>query len=354
MRTALGGVLRRKTWPNRAPALPLRPVSLTMGRRLPASAIHFLDLNLKALFLTAFSIPLGICALIGTPNCVEAHGFAGDRFFPATISTDDPFVADELSLPTFQAMRQPGAPPTNTFDLSADVALKLTPSFGIEAREGYMLQKSHGSRLRTGFDNFEIGGKYQFLVNAEHETIVSVGVNAGIGGTGRASIGADRFSTITPGLFFGKGFGDIPDCFWALRPFAVTGQVGVSFPTSSSVGLGDAVQRIPNNLEWGIALEYSLIYLEEHVKDIGLRAPFNRLIPLVEFAMQTPLNRINGPTTGTVSPGIIWSGQYFQLGVEAIVPINAHTGNNVGVVGQVHFYLDDILPKIFGKPFINP
>jgi hypothetical protein len=28
-----------------------------------------------------------------------AHGFAGERFFPATILTDDPFVADEISLP---------------------------------------------------------------------------------------------------------------------------------------------------------------------------------------------------------------------------------------------------------------
>ncbi len=42
----------------------------------------------------------------------------------------------------------------------------------------------------------------------------------------------------------------------------------------------------------------------------------------------------------------------FQLGVEAIIPINSHTGNNVGVVGQLHFYLDDILPKVFGKPLI--
>jgi hypothetical protein len=30
----------------------------------------------------------------------SAHGFAGARFFPATITIDDPFVADELSLPT--------------------------------------------------------------------------------------------------------------------------------------------------------------------------------------------------------------------------------------------------------------
>jgi hypothetical protein len=25
-----------------------------------------------------------------------SHGFAGRRFFPATLSTDDPFVADEI------------------------------------------------------------------------------------------------------------------------------------------------------------------------------------------------------------------------------------------------------------------
>jgi hypothetical protein len=75
-------------------------------------------------------------ALVAMSNWADAHGFAGDRFFPATISTDDPFVANELSLPTFQAIRLPGAPPTKTFDLSTDIALKLTPSLGIEVADG--------------------------------------------------------------------------------------------------------------------------------------------------------------------------------------------------------------------------
>jgi hypothetical protein len=301
------------------------------------------------------AVLLSACAtaLLAPSVPALAHGFAGNRFFPATLATDDPFVADELSLPTFQAIRQPGAPPTKTFDLSADVALKLTPNFGIEVGDGYQLQKSPGSRLRTGFDNVHVGGKYQFLVSAEHEAILSIGVDAEIGGTGRASIGADRFSTITPTLFFGKGFGDLPDSVAALRPFALTGQVGVSFPTRSTVGQGDNAGRIPNNLEWGIALEYSLIYLQSQVKDIGLRAPFDRLIPLVEFPMETPLNRGRSPTTGTVNPGVIWSGKYFQLGVEAVIPINSHTGNNVGVLAQLHFYLDDVLPKLFGKPLFG-
>jgi hypothetical protein len=292
-------------------------------------------------------------ALLAPSGPAIAHGFAGARFFPATIATDDPFVANELSLPTFQAIRQSGAPPIKTFDLSGDVALKLTPNFGVEVGDGYMLQKSPGSRLRTGFDNVEVGGKYQSLVSAEHEAIVSIGLNAEIGGTGRASIGADRFSTITPGIFFGKGFGDLPDTMAVLRPFALTGQVGLSFPTRSSVRQSDEVERVPNNLEWGIALEYSLIYLQSQVKDIGLRVPFDRLIPLVEFAMETPLNRGKPPTTGTVNPGVIWSGKYFQVGLEAVIPVNSHTGNNVGVLAQLHFYLDDVLPKLFGKPLLE-
>ena len=36
--------------------------------------------------------------LIG--HAAFAHGFAGDRFFPATLQTDDPFVADEMSIVT--------------------------------------------------------------------------------------------------------------------------------------------------------------------------------------------------------------------------------------------------------------
>ena len=59
------------------------------------------------------------------------------------------------------------------------------------------------------------------------------------------------------------------------------------------------------------------------------------------------------PTTGTVNPGIIWSGKYFQVGVEAVIPVNSHTGNNVGVLAQLHFYLDDVFPKLFKKPLLT-
>src|SRR5436305_818593 len=65
------------------------------------------------------------------------------------------------------------------------------------------------------------------------------------------------------------------------------------------------IEPHPNVLQWGFALEYSIIYLEEQVKDIGLRAPFDRLIPLVEVPLETPLDRgQGGQTTGTINPGL--------------------------------------------------
>jgi len=38
--------------------------------------------------------------IIGIAPQALAHGVIGQRFFPATITTDDPFAADELALPT--------------------------------------------------------------------------------------------------------------------------------------------------------------------------------------------------------------------------------------------------------------
>ena len=40
-----------------------------------------------------------VLILLSANSATLAHGWAGQRFFPATILTDDPFVADEMSLP---------------------------------------------------------------------------------------------------------------------------------------------------------------------------------------------------------------------------------------------------------------
>jgi hypothetical protein len=46
-------------------------------------------------------------------------------------------------------------------------------------------------------------------------------------------------------------------------------------------------------------------------------------------------------------------GDYFQVGVEAIIPINRASGTNIGAVAQLHLYLDDIFPTTIGRPLIG-
>jgi hypothetical protein len=82
----------------------------------------------------------------------------------------------------------------------------------------------------------------------------------------------------------------------------------------------------------------------------------NRFIPLVEASFQTPVSNTftSGTlTTGTINPGFIWTGNKFQFGVEALIPINRQSGTNVGVIAQLHFYLDAIDPRGIGKPIFG-
>ena len=315
-------------------------------------------------FLSLFFLLICAVCEFGAMGRAFGHGFAGARFFPATLSTDDPFVSDELSLPTVSTIRTPEDGGTRETDTSMEISKRITPDFAIEIGDSFTVLNPHEEHTANGFSNLELGGKYQLLKNGEHEAIASIGLGVEVGGTGGRSVGADSFSTWTPGIFFGKGFGDLPTAVRFLKPFAITGQVGIAIPTSASTRsvtvdaqTGEQeidVERHPDVLEWGFALEYSLIYLQSQVQDIGLRAPFDRLIPLVEFALETPLNRgEEGKTTGTINPGVIWAGKYFQVGVEAVVPINERTGNNVGVIAQLHFFVDDLFPHSLGRPLFG-
>jgi hypothetical protein len=61
----------------------------------------------------------------------SAHCFVGARFFPATLATDDPCVADEMSLPTVAWSKTGDIPPGTEWDISAEISKRITPSFGV-------------------------------------------------------------------------------------------------------------------------------------------------------------------------------------------------------------------------------
>jgi hypothetical protein len=294
-------------------------------------------------------LPLSLGLLLPAADAT-AHGFAGDRFFPATLLTDDPFVADEASVP--QVTRPPtAADGTKEYDVDVDLSKRLTPNLGFTLADTWRWVKTPGSPAVAGLDALTTGVQYQLFIDAPHEAMALLGLNTTWGHTGRVqALGSPDFTTLSPTFDFGKGFGDMFDPLSYLRPFAITGNLSVDFPTKvESNGIPNS-----NNFNYGFAMEYSLEYLQHHVRDVGIGPPFDRLIPLVEVALTTPLNRgQGGNTTGTVQPGFIWSGTYYQLGAELIVPINSLSGHGIGGVVQFHVYLDDLFPRSIGKPLFG-
>lgn len=285
---------------------------------------------------------IAVFAVLGAASIALAHGFVGDRFFPPTIVTDDPFAVDELTGPVFSEFKQPGKPASWETDTAFEFDKEILPHFMLGLSDDYIYNKPSGHPGAGGWDNFSVIAKYELWQNDPHEAIVSVGLETDFGGTGTSNVGSENFNTYSPTLYFGKGFGDLPDSLPLLKPFAITGVLDNTFPNKDDDD---------NQFQWGFAIEYSLPYLEGQVEDTGLPRPFKEMVPLVEISMDTNENRSQaGQTTGSINPGVLWDTTYFQLGAEAIVPVNGHTGPHVGAILDVELFIDDLLPQIFGHP----
>jgi hypothetical protein len=299
----------------------------------------------------------------------SAHEIVGNRFFPATLGIDDPGVNDELSLPTISSIKTGDDPPFRQRDFSGEFSKRITEAFAISIGSTYSVFSPPGGPTGIGahgFQNLETTFKYRVFRDPAHEFVMSVGLSVEWGGTGADSIGADPFHSYTPNIYFGKGLGDLPDTLSWLRPVAITGQVGYAIPGrnfTTRFGIDPDTGEVaadtefhPRVLNWGATIQYSMPYLKSVVIDLGLPDFVDHLIPLVEATLQTPVaNSLTSgtTTTGTINPGVLWVGNTFQVGIEALIPINRQSGSHVGVIGQLHFYLDDIDPRGIGKPIFG-
>ena len=276
-----------------------------------------------------------LAALTATlPHFALAHGIVGARFFPATITSDDPFAADELALPTLSLGN-------HEEDYEFEYTKSILPHFSVSFGGGYVDSHAPGEARATGWENLEITPTWQFVTDADSELVASAAVSVEVGGSGSRAV-SDKSTTITPKILLGKGFGDLPDSMALVRPFALTAVVGYAIPGTSTASKA---------LEWSGAFEYSLLYLQNNVRDVGLSQMLAQLTPVVEYSFSSPTDA--GGTTGTIDPGLIWSGQYVQFAAEAIIPVNRASGDTLGVRMQLHFYLDDIFPQSIGAPIFG-
>src|SRR5690348_14935422 len=95
------------------------------------------------------------CAVAGADLMLalvaDAHGFAGQRFFPPTIATDDPSAVDELALPTVSYIKNAagdGSPASHEIDAGFEFDKEIFPHFALGVSDTYIYQKpDHGSSI---------------------------------------------------------------------------------------------------------------------------------------------------------------------------------------------------------------
>jgi hypothetical protein len=115
------------------------------------------------------------CALVLAPAVAHGHGFEGDRFFPPTIQTDDPFATDEFSV-GFQSFNNPpdsdGDPKTREIDVSSEFDKEIFPKFalGISGTNINLNPQDDQAPGQDGFDNITVSAKYQLWENGPPPT----------------------------------------------------------------------------------------------------------------------------------------------------------------------------------------
>ncbi len=290
---------------------------------------------------SAIFFGLALCAL-----WVEAHAHAvvGMRVFPGTLTFADPGVTDELDIGWGRAALSatPAGPAPYVSTTSLADSKTITPNLAMTVGDTYQAPSAPGAV--AGFGNLGIGVDYALWKSDREETLVTGALNESLNDTGTGQVAAP-YSVFSPTLLFGRGLGDLPSRFRMLRPLAVTGMIAANIPS---------IAAVPKSLSWGLSVQYSLPYLQTYVRDIGLHAPFNNIVPLVEIPMQTYTSGpYAGHTLGTINPGFVWLGRYGQVGLEATLPINRASGRGLGVVLGVGFYLDDIFPRTLGAPLLG-
>ena len=306
-------------------------------------------------------VAAAVVAMLSCGSLATAHGIAGNRLFPGTLSFDDPAVADEFALtPSWVNRRAADVSAVTDDGVNWQFTRLIVPNLAIVVDSG-VVHRDWSQLQRNGLDTTTVSLKGLVYESDPHEVLFSAALSWGIGGSGARGVGANETSTFQPALYFGKGFGDLPDYLAWLRPFAVTGEFALEIPTvsrSTILGVNSAgsalvdkpYENLPT-LHYGFSIQYSTYYLTPRFTGgPPKQEPVNQFVPLVEFAFDSPRGQ---QTLANIDPGIAYTATTWQFAVEAVLPLNAASGHGMGVRAQLLLFLDDLAPSVFGKPLLS-
>ena len=287
---------------------------------------------------TALAFAAAFLALL--PAAAAAYTAVGDRIFPATILLPQAAPGDALYV-TPSTRPVPGGNFTN---LTATLDKTLTERLGIGIQDGYNWIGRNNASTLVGWQNLLAYVKYEAILDPPHEFLFSIGTAHEFGGTGTRRVGApENGATLVPTTFFAKGLGDLPIGYF--RPLGLQG-----FATYQ---LSSGAPR-PDNFLAGLAVEYSIPYMQSKVRAFDLPDLLRGMTPIVETLVVTPTRNRGGSTTAVmVAPGVAYSGQGWQFAIEARVPANNAAGSGVGVLAQFSLSLDYFFPDSIGRPLFS-
>jgi hypothetical protein len=303
--------------------------------------------NRTAVRIRALLLPLAWLAIFSAP----AHAFvaAGDRVFPGTL------ILPQIA-PTDEAYIQGATPFGGTAPVPSNVSRRtdaiwffgktLTERLGIRFRDVYTRLDPTVGSSRYGWQTLTATAQYEALLDRPHEFLFSVGVDRQFGGTGAGRVQPRGFSGVgatTPSFYFGKGLGDLDIGYF--RPLAIAGSFGYV--------MADKSPR-PDIATAGFAIEYSIPYLQSKVQALDVPDLIRSLTPITELFLTTPAGPAHGtPNTALIAPGVAYTGEGWQFGIEAMIPMTRATGRGLGVTAQLHVWLDYFFPNSIGRPVFS-
>jgi hypothetical protein len=274
---------------------------------------------------------------------VPAHAFvaAGDRVFPGTLILPQIAPTDEAYIQGATLFSGTQVPlNTRRTDAIGFFGKTITEDLGIRVKGVYTRLDPTVGSSRYGWQTLTANAQYEAVLDGPHEFLLSVGVDRQFGGTGAERVQRRGFSGVgatAPTIYFGKGLGDLDIGY--LRPLAIAGTFGYL--------ISDKSPR-PDVATTGFAIEYSIPYLQSKVRALDLPDLIRGLTPITELFLTTPAGQAHGtPNTALIAPGLIYTGEGWQFGIEAMIPMTRATGRGLGVTAQFHVWLDYLFPIVF-------
>lgn len=295
-----------------------------------------------------------LCAIVTmaaflAPLPVSAHGTVGDYTFLEPIVAEDANPKNEFDIlrPAWYRTSE-----GRQFGLgySLEKALMTDPGgdniMSVSAGSEWLAMSPDKGPYVTGFNDLEVLLKYAFLTVPEHEFRLSIAVDF-ILPTGNPSVQDQNHTQIGPEFLWAKGWGDLPNWSFVkyLRPFGFQGDFGYV----PAVGGSTYHEMFADNV-----VEYSLPYLSNYVRDIGLQWPLRNVYLYTEFNYD---QIITGPSGSTfpqivITPGLAFMNSFVELSVATQVPLNnASVGStHAAVLGLLDLFIDDLFPRTKWTP----